>query len=147
MITFLLVWYLSLVVLLSMWLVFVWPGFYIRSLVFVVVRRYFCPLMSQQAELSVLGFPRDLLYMPCSGFEAFKFLGKLLQSSCRELVHVNAVITDGPGHKLFVFMEKTEDVPVEYFRCFWGVLGQICLCLYIIVPLIDAMISLSKAFQ
>ena len=103
--------------------------------------------MSQQVDLSGLGFPGDLFYMPCCGFGAFKCLGQLLHPTCRESVQGNAAITDSPGHKIFVFKEKPEDVPVQYFSCFLGVLGQIYLCLDRLIPFINAIISLSKAHQ
>ena len=79
-------WYLTLVLVMSMWFVVTWLGFCIRSLLFISMLWQFSPLMSQYVDLGSLGFPWYLFCMPHSGFWALKFFGQLPYSTCRKLV-------------------------------------------------------------
>ena len=92
-----------------------------------------CALMSHQIDLSHLGVPCHLLDVPDGHLWALYLLCKLPDLACRKLVQICITVIDCLGDKLFIFVEKTKDVPVKYLGCFWGYLAKapwVCTALY-----------------
>ena len=104
-----------------------------------------CALMSQQIDLSCLGVTCHLLDVPVGCLGTFHLLCKLPDLAWRTPVQVYVAIIDCLGDKLFILKEEPKDVPMKYLGCFWGVLNQIKLGLYCIVPFINWLVFLSEA--
>ena len=128
-VTFVLVMWLTKILVISARFIVTWSGFCMRPF-FLIPMLWYLVLWWHSRLIWVLGVPQILVYVPCSGFWAFIFLGQLVHSACREFVQVYTAITDVLDTKSSSFRKKTKDVTVEYFGCFWGYLAKFtCACM------------------
>ena len=91
-----------------------------------------CTLVPHQIDLNHLGVTCHLLIVPGSCLWTLHLLCKLPDLACRKLVQFYVAVINCLGDQFLIFQEKPKDVPVGDLGCFWGVLSQSNLGLYVL---------------